>query len=285
MLQSVLRACLWLLLALQCGYACAADEPALRFGVFPRWNAQSMVREFAPLARLLSTALGREVVIETDKDFNTFMQRVYGREFDLVHLNQLQYLQAHQHAGYTAIAKLCESPECTLRALIVTRADTAVRQIADLRGKTVAFGDRSAMVSYVLAREVLRAHGLPPTAYRTVFTRNPPNALLTVYNGAADAAGMGSPVFRRPEITRRVDVRKLRVLAESEPIAPLPIAVRADLDPVLIRRLQAALQALQATPEGKEALAHIGASHFAASSDNDYAALKPFAAANADAEH
>lgn len=274
---AVPRARLALLLLLLCAAAGAADTPPLRFGVFPRWNAQLMVRDFAPLAQAVSEALGREVRIETDKDFDTFMQRVYAREFDLVHLNQLQYLRAHQQAGYQAIAGLCESAECTIRALIVTRADTGLRHVSDLRGKTVAFGGRDAMVSYVLARELLRQRGLPPADYRALFTPNPPNALLAAYNGAAQAAGVGSGVLRRPEITRRVEVAKLRILAESEAIPPLPVAVHADLDPQLVQRLRDVLAALLENPAGPPALTRIGANHFAPAAHSDYASLQELA--------
>ena len=276
---------LCLLLAVLCGSAVGADQTPLRFGVFPRWNAQSMVREFTPLAQTLSMVLNREVVIETDKNFDAFMSRVYAQEFDLVHLNQLQYIQAHQRAGYTAIAKLCESPDCTMRALIVSRTDTPIQDIADLRGKTIAFGDPNAMVSHILAREILRAHGLQTSDYRAVFTKNPPNALLTVYNGAADAAGIGSPVFQRPEIIRRIDVRKLRVLAESATIPTLPIAVRADLDAALVADLKTALLALNQSDAGREALKHIVASHFASANDAEYAALKPMLPPDINATH
>jgi phosphonate transport system substrate-binding protein len=274
-----------LLLTAICGKAVGADQAPLRFGVFPRWNAQIMVREFTPLAQMLSTTLNREVIIETDKNFSAFMSRVYAQEFDLVHLNQLQYIQAHQHAGYTAIAKLCESSDCTMRALIVARADTAIQDIADLRGKTIAFGDPNAMVSHILAREILRAHGLQATDYRAVFTKNPPNALLTAYNGAADAAGIGSPVFQRPEIINRIDLNKLHVLAESESIPTLPIAVRAGLDAALIADLKAALLALDDSAAGREALRHISASYFASANDAEYAALKPLVPPNIDAAH
>lgn len=266
-----------LFLLILCATAGAADTAPLRFGVFPRWNAQLMVRDFTPLAQAVSEALGREVRIETDKDFATFMQRVYAREFDLVHLNQLQYLRAHQQAGYQAIAGLCESDECTIRALIVTRADTGLRQVSDLRGKTVAFGGRDAMVSHVLARELLRQRGLPPADYRALFTPNPPNALLAVYNGAAQAAGVGSAVLQRPEIARRIEVAKLRILAESEAIPPLPVAVRADLDPQLVQRLRDALASLPENPGGRPALTRIGASHFAPTTHSDYAALQELA--------
>jgi len=268
-------ACLALLLTVVCAPAMAVDSGALRFGVFPRWNAQVLVRDFGPLAQILGEALQREVRIETDKDFDTFMQRVYARQFELVHLNQLQYLRAHQQAGYQAIAGLCESPDCTIRALIVTRTDSGLREVGELRGKTVAFGGRDAMVSHVLARQLLREHGLPPADYRALFAPNPPNALLTVYNGAADAAGIGTGVLQRPEITRRIEVEQLRVLARSAPIPPLPLAVRADLDPQLVRRLQDALIAVSRSDAGRAALARIGASHLAPAAHADYTVLQP----------
>ncbi|MBI5460841.1 MAG: phosphate/phosphite/phosphonate ABC transporter substrate-binding protein [Gammaproteobacteria bacterium] len=267
------RMALSLLLGFLPGLAPAADAAPLRFGVFPRWNAQIMVADFTPLAQALGKALERKVQIETDKDFASFMQRVYAREFDLIHVNQLQYLQAHDQAGYQVIAKLCETADCTIRAVIVARTDTAVHSVADLRGKTVAFGGRDAMVSHILARELLRQHGLPPTDYRAVFAKNPPNALFTVYNGAAAAAGVGSPVFERPEIKRRVDVNQLRILVESDPIPPLPIAVRGDLDSGLLKRLRAALLDLNRGSEGTALLTRLGATHLAAAEHADYARL------------
>lgn len=274
-----------LLLALLPVFASAAEDAPLRFGVFPRWNAQIMVAEFTPLAQALGKSVGRDVRIETDKDFASFMQRVYAREFDLIHVNQLQYLQAHDQAGYQAIAKLCESADCTIRAVIVTRADSGVRDIAGLRGGTVAFGGQGAMVSHVLARELLRRNGLADSDYRSVFAKNPPNALLTVYNGAADAAGVGSPVFERPEITRRLDTGRLRVLLESAPVPPLPIAVRGDLDPALTKALRDALLNLARTTEGSTLLARMGATHFAAAGHPEYAGLVRLIDNRADADH
>lgn len=274
-----------LLLALLPVFASAAEEAPLRFGVFPRWNAQIMVAEFTPLATALSKAVGRDVRIETDKDFASFMQRVLAREFDLIHVNQLQYLQAHDRAGYQAVAKLCESADCTIRALIVTHSDTGARAIADLRGRTIAFGGRDAMVSHVLARELLRRSGLADSDYRSVFAKNPPNALLTVYNGAADAAGVGSPVFERQEIQRRVNTHKLRILAEGDPVPPLPIAVRGDLDPALAQGLRAALLSLAASAEGPALLARMGATHFAAAGHAEYAGLARLIDSRAHADH
>ncbi len=253
--------------------AFAAEDPPLRFGVFPRSSPQIMVRNYSPLARALSIALDRQVIIETDKNFVSFMQRVYAKEFDLVYLNQSQYVKAHRTAGYRVIAKICESPACTISAQIITRDDSGLNQISDLRGKTIAFGDPEAIVSYVLAKSILRDAGLEPGDYRQIFTKNPPNALLAVYNGTAQAAGIGAPVLQRPEILRHVDVKRLHVLASSQPIPQLPLAVRGDLDPRLVRRLLAALLELPGTPDGPAILARAGALRFEAASDAEYAAV------------
>ena len=281
-------AMLWLVLVLVLGFviappASAAEDVPLRFGVFPRSSPEIMVRNYSPLARALSASLGRRVVIETDRNFASFMQRVYAREFDLVYLNQAQYVKAHHSAGYRCIAKLCESPACTISALIVTRDDSGLNKISDLRGRTIAFGDPEAIVSHVLAKSILRAAGLAPRDYQQIFTRNPPNALLAVYNGTAQAAGIGSSLLQRPEILRAIDVKRLRVLAASQPIPQLPIAVRGDLDARLVRRILATLLELPGKPEGMEILARAGALRFETADNAEYAMVTRLMAEQDDA--
>lgn len=274
--QRRLALVLWLvLLALVPGMDIQADSAApLSFGVFPRWNAQITVRDFKPLAQVLGHALGREIRIETDKDFDAFMRRVLAREFDLVHLNQLQYLRAHQTAGYQALAKMCEDGECTIRAAIIVRADSGISRPADLGGRTIAFGDPGAVVSRVLVQAVLQQSGLRPGEYRVIFARNPPNALLAVYNAMADAAGVSPSVLHHPEITKRADTRRLRVIAESQPIPHLPIAVRGDLPTTVKQHILQALIMLAAQPDGGEALRRLGIDRFAPAGDAEYQAIR-----------
>lgn len=251
-----------------------AEPGPIVFGVFPRWNAQITVRDFTPLAEQLSRELGRPVRIETDKDFESFMRRVYAREFDLVHLNQLQYVHAHRVANYRAIAKICDNPACTIKAIIVTRRDSKLMKVSDLKGRIIAFGDPGAMVSHVLAKSLLLESALGPEQYRTIFTKNPPNALLAVYNGEADAAGVGTAVFQQSEIRHRIDIHQLRILSESRPIPHLPVAVRGDMDEKLALRIQRTLIGLARRPEGREILKKLGVERFEAADDHQYALVR-----------
>lgn len=263
----------WISLIVLCAIVpriASAEPDPIVFGVFPRWNAQITVRDFTPLAVRLGHELGRPVRIETDKDFDSFMRRVYAREFDLVHMNQLQYVRAHEAAGYRAIAKLCDNPACTIKAIIVTRRDAKLKKVSDLRGKTIAFGDPTAMVSHVLTKSLLLESAVRPDQYRTIFTKNPPNALLAVYNGEADAAGVSMPVLQRPEIRQRIDVNQLRILDESREIPHLPVAVRGDMDAQLSRRIQRILTGLTRHSEGHSILEQMGVQRFATTDDHEY---------------
>ena len=95
-----------------------------------------------------------------------------------------------------------------------------------------------------------------------------------MYNGAAQAAGVGSLVFSRPEILQRVDLKRLRVLAESQAIPQLPVAVRGDLDAQLTRRILDVLLGLPQRKDGAAWLKKLNAERFEVADDSEYAMVK-----------
>ncbi len=247
-----------------------ADPNPITFGVFPRWNAQITVRDFTPLAELLGRELGRPIQIETDKDFDSFMQRVYAKEFDIVHMNQMQYVQAHEKAHYRVIAKICDNPECSIKAVIIARKDRNLTKLSDLKGKIIAFGDPGAMVSHVLAKSLLRQSGIKSTQYSSLFAKNPPNAVFAVYNGEADAAGVGIKVLRKLEIRQSIDVSQFHILAQSQSVAHLPIAVNSSMNGKLARHIQKILTSLSQRADGREALKKLGLDRIETAKDYEY---------------
>lgn len=247
-----------------------ADPKPITFGVFPRWNAQITVRDFTPLAELLGRELGRPIQIETDKDFDSFMQRVYAKEFDIVHMNQMQYVQAHEKAHYRVIAKICDNPECSIKAVIIARKDRNLTKLSDLKGKIIAFGDPGAMVSHVLAKSLLRQSGIKSTQYSSLFAKNPPNAVFAVYNGEADAAGVGIKVLRKLEIRQSIDVSQFHILAQSQSVAHLPIAVNSSMNGKLARHIQKILTSLSQRADGREALKKLGLDRIETAKDYEY---------------
>lgn len=246
----------------------AADP--LVVGVLPRRNVTETVNMFRPLAAELQKATGRRVEIRTARDFNAFWHEVGTGRYDIVHLNQLQYIKSNKLYGYRAIAKNEEHGKSTVRGAVIVRTDSGIASVADLKGKRIAFGgDRYAVVSYLIPSALLRQAGLKPTDYEEVFTRNPMNAVVVTYIGEADASGANS-LATRPGFVTGVDATKLRALAQSEPLPHLPWAVSRRLTPALATQIQNALTSLQQSEAGKRALASAQLTGLVTASDSDY---------------
>lgn len=247
------------------------NEPPLIMGVFPRLNAVETAQQFGPLAHYLSEAIGREVRLETSKDFESFWAGVIQKRYDLVHFNQYHYIKSHKAQGYQVILKNKEQGQTTLAAALVVRADSPIHTLADLRGKKIVFGgDRSAMQAYVSTTYLLRIAGLKTGDYIEEFAKNPPNAVMGVFFRQADAAGAGDHVLEIPALAKRVNVRELRYLATGERLAHLPWAVKADMRPGLRQQIQASMIKLDTTTRGREILAIAGYDGFVPATDKEY---------------
>ncbi|WP_043106836.1 phosphate/phosphite/phosphonate ABC transporter substrate-binding protein [endosymbiont of unidentified scaly snail isolate Monju] len=138
----------------------AADTTPFRIGVFPRLNQDKTLRQFQPLAEWLGRHLGREVVLESAPDFAAFWERVKAERYALIHYNQYHYIRAHREFGHRVILKNEELGRSQIRATFLVPADSHIRNIAQLRGMKILFGGgKGAMVTHILARDLLRAGG------------------------------------------------------------------------------------------------------------------------------
>jgi len=263
------RLLVWLSLwfALLLGAVPAGADP-LSFGIFPRRNATITVRMFNPLADYLSRELHRPVQLVISKDFDAFWRQVEERRFDLVHFNQYHYLKARR-LGYRVILSNQEFGSDTLAGALYVRKDSPITEVTALAGRKIVFGGgKDAMMSYIVPRYLLQSAGLKDGDYQADFALNPPNAVLAVVNGQADAAGAGDVV--RQFLPNPDDQAAVRILAKGEPLRQHPWAVRETLDPPLRDELRRLLLALNDSAEGRALLEQAGLSGLSAASEADY---------------
>lgn len=257
---------LWLALAMPAAGACP-----LVLGIFPRWNATETFNRFQPLAHALAANVGCEVKLETTKDFAGFGRAVAGGRYDIVHYNPIQHWQAHQRFGYRAILMNEEDGARDITGIVAVRADSPVRHLAELRGKTIVFGgDRDAMVAYVAPTALLRAAGLKAGDYREQFAHNPSQAILGLQHGRGDAATTASLIFGLPSAVSRLNPRAVRVIAQSAPLPQHAWAVKRGMPASLASRVQNFLAALNTTPNGRAVLTQAKLTRLWPASDADY---------------
>lgn len=250
-----------------------ADGQTLSVGVFPRRNPAMTDSMFSPLVELLGRRLGCRVRLKTAADFPRFWAEVEQQAFDLVHYNQYHYVKSA--ATYAVVAHNEELGSGTVAGAIYVRRDSGITGLADVAGKRVVFGGGAdAMMSHIVPRYLLLEAGIAPDSYESIYAPNPPNAVLGVFYGQADAGGAGDVVMRLPVITQRVDASQLAIIASSAPIVHLPWSVKRSLPEKTKQGIRAALLELADDAVGRAALKAAGMSGIAPAVDGDYDACR-----------
>lgn len=271
-MKKIIAASLFIsLLTLVPMHSTVATEKALVLGVFPLNNIMETHTMFAPMTKYLSRVLGREVKLATGKDFPTFWRGVEDGSYDVVYYNQYDYIKSHKSVGYDVILKTEKYGTAVGAGAIAVRNDMGIKSIADLKGKKILFGGGpTAMLASIVAKHLLLQGGLKPDDYTAVYATNPPNAVIAMYMGEADAAGTGEKVTQMAVVARSVDTSKVTLLAVSEPIAGLPWAVKKEMPAATRAALQTTLIKMKLDPEGMAALKSAEISGLIEAKDQDY---------------
>ncbi len=200
-----------------------------------------------------------------------FLKMLNERHFDIVHLNQFHYIQANKELAYDVLVQNEEYGESHIQGAIFVRVDSGIKTIQQLRGKKILFGGgKSAMISYIVTTHLLRQGGLEPGSYQELFATSPPNAILSVFLRHVDASGAGDIGLKLPVVTKKIDIKKLRLLSVSTSLAHLPWAIKREMDEDLKQRLKFTMLSMKDTEEGRNILSKAHISAFNSANDSDY---------------
>jgi len=248
----------------------AAKEP-LVLGIFPRFAATVVHDSFAPLAKYLSDELGREVKIETTKDQALFWEALTSKRYDIVHFNQMHYVESHLMGGYDVVAMNEEFGKATIAGALMVRKDSGIETIADLKGKIIVFGGGpKAMGAYIAPTTILRRAGLHKGDYTEEFAKSPGNAIMAVFYKQAAAGGTGDVVVKFQSVDANINADELRTLATSEPMPHLAWGVKSSLGVDFFNKVQAALLKVKASKDGAKILESAQLTNLVLAKDSDY---------------
>ncbi len=259
---------LLLLMGLRTGWA--DDARPLVLGVFPYVTARQIVESYRPVAQALEEKLQRRVLLYTARDFTAFVEHTRKGEYDiLLTAPHLAWL-ARQEVGYLPLLKY----DLSIHGLLVVKSDSPFKDLADLRGRTLATADPLALV--VLAGKAeLAARGLSDNIdYQSKDAVTHINAAMQVINGRADGAMLAQQPYNlmRPELRQQ-----LRVLAETPLLPSLIYLTHPRLPVAEVQTIRTALPDFSASPDA-QARKHHG-SHGAIGPIDDamLLAIRPYA--------
>jgi phosphonate transport system substrate-binding protein len=246
-----------------------ADEPPLILGVFPRYNASETTTRYTPLADYVQGELGRKIVLETSRDFQSFWRGIEERRYDIVQYNQYHYIRSAK--TYEVIAHNKEFGKSTMAGALYVRKDSGITNLAQLRGRTVLFGGgEDAMISYIAPVYMMLQAGLKKDDFKSQFAVTPINSVIGVYHKQADAAGSADNAVGQPLIRSAINTDELTALAVSEQLLHLPWSVKRTMPARLRQTIQSSLVDLENSESGRKVLKTAILTGIGKAEDKDY---------------
>ncbi|MEJ5126852.1 putative selenate ABC transporter substrate-binding protein [Comamonas sp. MYb21] len=255
-------------------FSAHADNPAvLRVSAIPDEAPTELQRKFKPLGEYLSQATGMQVVFTPVSDYAAVVESLATKKLDLAWLGGFTYVQAKIRTNGTAIPIVQRAEDAVFTSKFIT-ADPSIQTLADLKGKTFAFGAPSSTSGSLMPRYFLLQDGLNPEKdFKTVAYSGAHDATVAfVAAGKAEAGVLNTSVWDKLVETKKVDTSKVRVFATTPTYFDYNWTVRGDLDPAITKKLTDAFLALDpAKPEHKAIMDLQRASKFIPTKPENYA--------------
>lgn len=241
--------------------AWAADNQPLRFGVVPQGTPSELLAKWGPVLAWLSDKSGVPLVFETANDIQIFEQRVAASAYDIAYMNPNDFIVFNRKPGYKALAR---NKGELIQGILVVRADSPIKTMADLQGATIAFPAPGSFAATIVVEDQLNKAGV---TFQESFVKSHNSVYRAVAKGLYPAGG-GVPHtlnMMEPEIRD-----SLRIIWYSQKFTPHAIATRPDVSEAVRQRLWKAMALMTDDSEGRVLLEKIGFAGFEKSKDSDW---------------
>ncbi|EXI79955.1 MAG: Phosphate-import protein PhnD precursor [Candidatus Accumulibacter appositus] len=257
-----------------------AADAVLRVSAIPDEAPTELQRKFAPLGKYLEKELAMKVSFVPVSDYAAVVEALASDKLDLAWLGGFTFVQANIRTKGTAMPLVQREEDARFTSKFIT-ADANIKALADTKGKVFAFGSPSSTSGHLMPRYFLLQDGIDADRdFKNVAFSGAHDATVAfVASGKADAGVLNASVWEKLVDQKKVDA-KVRVIATTPPYFDYNWTVRGDLDPALIKKIEAAFLKLDAgNPEHAEILALQRATKFIPTKKENYAGIEQAAKA------
>ena len=222
----------------------------IKVAVLPLYSAITIYERYDPLMRYLSEKTGYEFKLYVPRDFEDFVATLKAGKVDFSYQNP--YIFALIDKEYplrplvTTMGEDRDGPsdeglrDDMFRGVIITRVDSPIRDIKDLRGKRALITSPKSAGGYLSQKLYLAKRGIDVDKdMRLIDAKRQENVITGVYRGEADVGFIRESALVVWEDV--VDMSKIKVLATTTELPNWPFTVSREVSESLVRKVQSLL--------------------------------------------
>ncbi|MFN3883832.1 MAG: PhnD/SsuA/transferrin family substrate-binding protein [Rhodocyclaceae bacterium] len=248
----------------------AAERQEIRVAVLADKGVESAEQEWAYVFDWLNQRLPELSFILVALDHPGLRQAVRERSVHFVLTNAGNYSELEHSDGITRLVTLDSpfglSPDRAVGSAVIVRAESPLRELADLQGKHLLAASPDAFCCYQIAARELLLAGVDPERDlgRIEFVGFPIQAIArAVMDGKADAGIVKTCLVEQMVAAGEIEADALRVLSpwqipgfrcqtSSRLYPDWPFAALGHIDPALAKQVTIALLEMPRLPDGRQ---------------------------------
>lgn len=261
-----------------CGIA-AADT--LRVSAIPDEDPQELLRKYKPFTDYIAKEVGVKVKFVPVVDYAATVEGLAANRLDIVWYGGFTSVQATQRAkGATRLAMREE--DASFKSVFVTRTDSGIKELADLKGKTFAFGSVSSTSGHLMPRHFLKAAGIDPERdfKKFGFSGAHDATAAWVAAGRVDAGALNFLVWKKLVDKKKIDTGKTHVFWTTPPYVDYVWVAGGGVSEEIREKFKQALLKLDySKPEDKKIMDLQRTKKFIPAKDSDWDGIRKAAIA------
>lgn len=249
------------------GY-CQSDKVTVKLTIIPHRSNLGNEQAYATFFSEMGKETGFDFQWVGSKTYDDVINKIKNKQADIGYVGPFAYVTANDSFGVRLICRSLSSKKVEFyHSMIVTRKDSGLKRLEDLRGKSFSFTDPKSTSGYLFPLAQLRKIGISEEDFSQVkFLKRHANSLLAVYKGHVDAGATSFTAFDKVD----VNMDEIEIIWKSEPIYRGPWIARKDLPEDVFKTIQQAMLKVGAPGKNEKIFEELTTKGFIEGKDSDY---------------
>jgi phosphonate transport system substrate-binding protein len=206
-------------------------------------------------------------------DYAAVVEALATKKIDMAWLGGFTYVQTKIRTNGTANPIIQRAEDEKFTSVFIVPADSPLKTLSELKGKTIAFGSPSSTSGHLMPRYFLMQAGVNPDKdFKNIAFSGAHDATVAfVASGKADVGALNASVWAKLNEAKNPNALKSKVLSTTPPYFDYNWTVRGDLDPATVKKITEAFLKLDANnPNQKELMDLQRASKYVTTKSSNY---------------
>ncbi|MGC9518117.1 MAG: phosphate/phosphite/phosphonate ABC transporter substrate-binding protein [Desulfuromonadaceae bacterium] len=203
-------------------------------------GTNDITQDYAPVFNGITKNYGIYFDIKAGNSYAAVVEGMCNDQVDIAWFGASTYGEANKKCGVDLLAVDVKKGDSSYYSGIFTRKGNGIKSLADLKGKSMAFGSPHSTSSFNFPVAMLLAEGIDPSTdlSKIIIAGSHSASIAALAEGKVDAAAASYNSYGKAVKKGAIDPTKFAPLAKSQPIPNPPLAMNKGLAPELKKKLR-----------------------------------------------